>query len=83
MTRRQPFDPVDILALLDWTEYNELEFKSARGGVPKSLWETYSAMANTQRKGANLLLAFIRVQGGRGRLNYNSLFPCHFMEQQR
>ena len=41
------FDPVEILRRLDWTEYEELEFKSARGGLPRSLWETYSAMANT------------------------------------
>ena len=40
-------DPVEILARLDWTEYEELEFKSARGGLPRSLWDTYSAMANT------------------------------------
>lgn len=47
MSKKNPIDPFEILTRLDWTEYEELEFKSARGGVPKSLWETYSAMANT------------------------------------
>ncbi|MDO8947724.1 MAG: putative DNA binding domain-containing protein [Desulfocapsaceae bacterium] len=40
-------DPLAILTRLSWEESDDLEFKSARGGVPKSLWETYSAMANT------------------------------------
>jgi len=47
MKKASPINPVEVLTLLNWHEYEELEFKSARGGVPKSLWETYSAMANT------------------------------------
>ncbi|MFN7097007.1 MAG: RNA-binding domain-containing protein [Gammaproteobacteria bacterium] len=39
--------PLDILLHLNWEEGEDLEFKSAQGGLPKSLWETYSAMANT------------------------------------
>lgn len=45
--KRQPIDPEDILLRLNWTEDYDLEFKSGKGGVPQSLWETYSAMANT------------------------------------
>ena len=35
-------------ALLSSTEGIATEFKSARGGMPGSFWESYSAMANTQ-----------------------------------
>ena len=33
--------------LLGLHEGHDLEHKSARGGLPGSMWETYSAMANT------------------------------------
>lgn len=37
----------DITSLLHSHESVEIEAKSARGGFPDSLWETYSAFANT------------------------------------
>lgn len=35
-------------ALQSSTEGIDTEFKSARGGMPGSFWESYSAMVNTQ-----------------------------------
>jgi predicted HTH transcriptional regulator len=46
--------PDRFSALQPSTEGIDTEFRSARGGMPGSYWESYTAMANT--RGGSILL---------------------------
>ena len=53
---RNGFDDY-LNSILDKTESDDLEFKSAAGGFPGSFWDTYSAFANSE--GGTIVLGVI------------------------
>ncbi len=54
-------DQMNLFDDLSHFEGPDVEYKGAKGGLPKDMWETYSAFANTQ--GGTLLLGVTQKDG--------------------
>lgn len=52
----------DLKKFDEYRENNRLEVKKAKGGLPNSLWDTYSSMANCY--GGIILLGVIEKEDG-------------------